>query len=353
MAFRSPSATNTFIPSYETQYALVSATRDPTQFKLARYIQYVKADERVFYYLKLDLDEPARLVTQQEFLWAPGQAAPTEPNIGAFQFVQSSTLKYGFGWIQPNESIDQAEWDLESSQMGIVSQKAMTNRTTSVATIAQTPSNWPTTNTSTVNSLNGGSGKWTTASSDPANVNFLAIKKSITAAYTAIVLQTNAAIRVKDMNLIVSPTLSQLCGNTSEIYYFTKGSPDAFSRQEGVEEKFFGEFGMPPRYSNVNWVVEDSVRVTSRPNVTTGLATSGTRAWVWADASPVIMSRKGGIDGKYGGNSLSTIQLYHYRNMETYTKSDTDNERMMGRIVDDFGVVLPFGQSGYLLQQAS
>ena len=351
MAFRSPSGSNTFTPAYKETLALVSATRDPASFKLARYIQYVKTDLRVAYYLKLDLDEPARVVTQQEFLWAPGQDAPTYNNIGDFQFVQFATLKYGFGWVLPNESIDQAQWDLDSSQMGIVGQKAMTNRTMATATLAQTVGNWPTSNTATANTLNGGAGKWDTASSDPADVHYLAIRKSITSAQETIVQQTNGAIKIKDMNCVVSPLCSRKMGNTSEVYDYTKGSPDAFRRQEG-EEKFYGEFGMPARYADMNIVVEDAVKVTSRPNVTAGLATNGTRAWVWADASPVIMSRKGGIDGKFGGPSMSTVQLYYYRNMETYTKSDTDNERQAGRIVDDIVVLLPFGQSGYLIQAA-
>lgn len=327
MAFRSPSGSNTFVPSYNITLALVQATRDPSSFKLARYLQYVKTDLRVFYYCKLDLDEPARLVTQQEFLWAPGQDAPTYNNIGAFQFVQAATLKYGFGWILPNEAIDQAEWDLDASQMGIVSQKAMTNRTMAMATLVQTSSNWPTSNTATANTLNAGAGKFDTASSDPSDVHYLAIRKALTAAQENIVLQTNGAIKIADMNFVHNPRLAKVMGNTSEIFDYTKGSPDAFRRQEGKDEKFYGEFGMPAVYASMNMVCEDAVKLTSRPNVTTGLATSGTRDWVFATASPAILSRKGGIDGKFGGPSLSTVQLYYYRNMETFTKSDVEDRK--------------------------
>ena len=352
MAYRSPSGSNTFTPAYELTLALVQATRDPGSFKLAKYIQYVKTDLRVFYYCRLDLDEPARLVTQQEFLWAPGQDAPTYGNIGAFQFIQAATLKYGFGWILPNEAIDQAAWDLDASQMGLVSQKAMTNRVMSTSTLAQTVANWPSSNTAMANTLNAGAGKFDTASSDPADVHYLAIRKALTAAQETIVLQTNGAIKIADMNFVGSPKLFKAMGNTSEIFDYTKGSPDAFRRQEGTDVKFFGEFGMPGAYASMNMVCEDAVKVTSRPNVTTGLAVTGTRDWVWASEKPCILSRKGGIEGKYGGPSLSTVQLYYYRNMETFTKSDVDNERQAGRIVDDIVVLLPFGQSGYLIQAA-
>lgn len=351
MAFRSPSPSNTFSINFESTGMIVSSTRDPGEFKLPSYIQYVSTPQRVFRYLKLDLDEPARIVATQEYAWAPGQAAPTEPNIGAFTFVDNATTKYGYGWVLPDEAIDQAEWQLESSQMGIVKSKAMTQRTILVAALVQTTGNWPSTNTATANSLNGGAGRWNTASSDPASAYYLAIRKAIVNAATTVVQQTNSVMKWADINLVVSPVLANAMGSSSEVYDYVKGSPDAFARQKGSEVQN-GEFNMPPQYCNVKIVVEDAVRVTSRPNVTTGLATSGTRSWVWADASPVMLSRKGGVVGQYGGSALSTVQLYAYREMEVYTKSDTDNERQLGRVVDDICPVLPFGQSGYMIQAA-
>jgi len=352
MAFRFPSGSNTFSISWESTHMIVSATRDPSKFKLAQYLQYVPTKQRVFRYLKLDLDEPVRMVSQQEFLWAPGQAAPTgEDNIGAFQYTDSATKKYAYAWTMSDEALDQAEWDLNASQMGIVSQKAMTQRVILTADLAQTASNWPSTNTDTANSLNGGAGKFDTASSDPGSANFLAIKKAITKATEVIVLQTNGTMKWADVNFICSPELSRKMGNSSEVYSYTHGSPDAFGRQIG-EEKYVGEFGMPAKYASVNIVVEDAVKVTTRPNVSSGLGTGAIKSWVWAPEKPVLMSRKGGVNGSYGGQALSTVQLYHYRDMETYTKSDVDNERQQARIVDDIVVVLPFGQSGYLIQNA-
>lgn len=354
MAFRYPSSTNVFSISWESTGMIVSATRDPAAFKLARYIQYVETKNRIFRYLKLDLDEPARIPTQQEFAWAPGQNAPTGDNVGAFQYVDTSTLKYAFPWTLPEESVDQAEWQIEKSQMGIVAQKAMTNRTISTATLAQTASNWPSTNTDTANNLNAGAGSWPTASDDPADVKFLAIRKSLVKAATIAVQQTNAVMKWADLNLVISPNLANKMGNSAEIYNYTKGSPDAYGRQVG-EEKYLkrGDYNMCAEYASVAIVVEDAVKVTSRPNIATPtVGTGGTRAWVWADASPVLMARKGGITGQFGGVALSTIQLYHYRNMETYTRHDVNNERHEGRIVDDFVVVLPFGQSGFLITSA-
>lgn len=352
MAFRTPSASNTFSISWDSTHMLVSSTRDPEQFKLAQYIQYVPTKTRVFRYLKLDLDEPARVPTTQEFAWAPGTDRPTAGNVGAFQYVDSSTVKYAYPWTLPQEALDQAEFQLESSQTGIIKQKAMTVRTMLVSSLAQTASNWPTTNTDNVSNLNGGAGKWDTASSDPASAFYLAIKKALIKACTTIVLQTNGVMKWQDVNCVVSPNLANKMGNSSEIYDYVKGSPDAFARQKG-EDSQIGEFGLPGGgYAGVKFVVEDAVKVTSRPNISTGLATSGTRAFVWDDASPTLMSRKGGVAGTYGGSALSTIQLYAYREMESWSKVDTDNERTLGSVVDDIKVVLPFGQSGFLITGA-
>src|SRR5271166_6950694 len=99
MAYGFPGGANVFVPSWEATHLIVSATRDPGQFRLARWAQYVPVKERVFYYLKLDLDEPARVVSSNQYAWAPGQMAPNFDNIGTFQFVQSFTTKYAYPWV--------------------------------------------------------------------------------------------------------------------------------------------------------------------------------------------------------------------------------------------------------------
>jgi hypothetical protein len=348
MAYRLPSSSNTFSISFESTYMVISATRDPKKFKLAKYIQYVPTKTRVFRYLKLDLDEPARVVQSSDYSWAPGGEAPTVPNVGAFQFVDTATTKYAYPWTLPQESVDQAEWDIENSQMGIIQQKAMTNRTMLVATLAQTAANWPSTNTADNNTLNGGRGPWETASSDPSSAYYLAIKRSLQTAATNVVLQTNAVMKWADLNAVIAPTLANAGGASSEIYDYVKGSPDAKARQRGDGDEIM-EYGMPPEYAGIRIVVEDAVKVTSRPNASSGLGTGGTRTWVWGGTSCVLLARQGGITAQFGGPSLSTVQLYAYREMEVKTKTDVDNERAQGRITDDFVTVLPFGQSGELI----
>ncbi len=154
----------------------------------------------------------------------------------------------------------------------------------------------------------------------------------------------------RDVNLVASPNCLNIMGNTSEVYDFVKGSPDAFARQKG-EDVQIGEYGMPSKYI-VDIVPEDAVRVTTQPNAVTGINVGATRGFVWNDGTPVLLSRKGGVVGQYGGTALSTVQLYAYREMEVWSKSDPDNEREMGRVVDDIAVVLPFGQSGFCMTAA-
>jgi hypothetical protein len=350
MAYRLPSGSNTFVPSWETTGLVVSATRDPDQFKLADYMQYVPVNERVFYYLRLDLDEPARVVTTQEYAWAPGQQAPSYDNIGAFTFVQDSTTKYGYPWVLPDEAIDQSAWDIRSSQMGIVQSKCMTNRTILASNLLQTAANWPSSNTDTVNNLNGGAGKWDTASSDPASAQYLAIRKSLTASMTKTILYTNATMKWKEFRCVIDPIMANKMGNTSEINDYLKGSPDALAQAKGGGNT--GSYNAPNEYASVKFIVEDAVRVSTRANAVAGFGTGATRGWVWQSASPVLLARKGGLVAQYGGNSLATVQMYFYREAVVYTKSDPDNERQMGRVVDDFKTVLSFPQSGFLLQSA-
>jgi hypothetical protein len=234
--------------------------------------------------------------------------------------------------------------------MGIVQSKCMTNRTILASTLLQTSSNWPTTNTDTANNLNGAAGKWDTGSSDPAAAQYLAIRKYLSASMTKTILYTNATMKWKDFKCVIDPIMANKIGNTSEVNDYLKGSPDALAQAKGGGNT--GSYNCPNEYASVKFIVEDAVRVTTRANVTAGLGTGATRGWVWQSASPTLLARKGGLVAQYGSNSLATCQMYFYRESVVYTKSDPDNERQMGRVVDDFKTVLSFPQSGFLIQSA-
>lgn len=345
MAFRFPSGTNTFIPSWEATHTLIAYTRDPKKFRLSKYVEYKKTTKRDAFYLKLDPDQPARIIDDSMFAWAPGADAPRGyNNIGNFQFTEFRCKKRAFPYSLPYEAVDQAEWGIQDQHAGLTLQQSMTLRTIRCATLLQTSSNWPSANAVDVNTLNGGRGKWNTASSDPASGQFCAIKETVLAALEVIKLYTNSVVSQEEMCLVVSPGCARRMAGTSEVHDYVK-SPEGGAMLRG-EEKVFGEWGLPNRLYNYPLIVEDAVKVTSNVNGTV------VRGFCFNSANPVIVSKPGALAGQENGPSYSTVQIYFYREQEVQQKDDPDNERYQGRVVEDYSEQLAAGAAGMSMLNA-
>lgn len=345
MAFRMPSATNTFIPSWEATHTLIAYTRNPKKFRLSKYVEYKKTAKRDAFYLKLDPDQPARIIDDSMFAWAPGGDAPRGyNNIGNFQFSEFRTKKRAFPYTLPYEAVDQAEWQIQQQHAGLTLQQSMTLRTIRVASLLQTSSNWPTANAVDTNTLNGGRGKWNTASSDPASGQFCAIKETVLAALEVIKLQTNSVVNQDEMVLVVAPGLARRMAATGEVHDYVK-SPEGLNMLRGKEEAF-GEWGLPNVLYNFPLVVEDAVKVTSN------VAGTVVRGFCFASSNPVIVSKPGALAGQLDGPSYSTVQIYFYREQEVQEKDDPDNERHTGRVVEDYSEQLAAGAAGMSILNA-
>src|SRR5208337_660254 len=121
------SQSNTFIPNWESSHTLISFTRDPKNFKVASYVEYKETKKRDAYYLKLDLDQPARVIDDSLFGWADGAEAPRgEYNVGGFIWTEFRTKRRAFPYTLGYQAVDQADWEIENQNSGIVMQQAMT-----------------------------------------------------------------------------------------------------------------------------------------------------------------------------------------------------------------------------------
>lgn len=351
------SQSNGFIPSATGQ--VISYIRNEKDFKVNKYTQLIQTPTRVGVYARIDRDQSARVVTDAEFVWADGDERPSGKfNQMAFEWVEFATTRRDYAFQVGNQAIEQAKgsWNPLPHYTGMVAQQAMTNRTSRVITLAETASNWALSGTATshaadANTLNGGAGNWVTASDDPASPNYNAIRKSLLAALVQINLDTNALVQPKDLELIISPALATKMSNTGEINNFYKFGPFAKAKIEGDEGNPNANWGLPPSLYGIDLVVEDAVRVSTRPNAD---GTLGTRAYVKSDTSAILLSRKGGIDGQYGAPSFSTLQVYYYKyQMRVLMFEDQRNERKDGHVEEDFKEVLAAPETGFLLTNVS
>lgn len=345
MTARLPGGYNTFIPSFEASGQVISFTRDPASFKLPQYVQYVNTKLDVGFYLKLDVDQPARQVADADNAWEDGQDAPTgTDNLGNFEYVQYRTKRRAFAFNLGQKAVEQADWKILASQAAIVAQQAMTRRTIQVADLLTTTSNWPSTNYGDANTLNGGLGLLSQGSDDPNDPHYLAIKKALFAAVLATAKYTNGMVQFKDLLWVLNNNLAMAMANTSEIHDYVKNTPFARAQLRGDEPNPNVAWGLPSHVYGIPVVVEDAWKVTSRPG-----ASSVTRSLCWPDATSVLVSRKGGLEGQYGLPSYSTVQLYFYEEMTVESKTDPDNRRHAGRVVEDYIEVLATGLAGFAI----
>lgn len=343
------SAYNGFVPQATGQ--TIGYIRQPTEFALNRYVQYLETPATVGLYAKIHPDNAVAVVDDSDYVWADGDDRPSgDWDLNRWEWKEFSVTRRSYNFRVGHMAIAQAKdtWKPVEVETQTKSSKAMVNRTNRIMTLLQTASNWGA-NTDSATSLNGGAGKWDTASSEPG-VTYNAIYKSLQEAARQINLATNGVVRPRDLVLVISPGLAKAMANAPEIHNYLKFGPFSRKQLEG-KDNYNMEWGLPPSLYGFELVCEDCIRVSSRPkaDATTAL-TDGTRTYVKADDSAILLSRKGGINGSYGFPSFSTVQLYWYEyEMKVEIFDDPENARLKGSITDAFAEVLAAPEAGYLI----
>jgi hypothetical protein len=278
--FAYPGNYNGFIPSFEASGQLISFTRDPKTFKINEYAQYVESKKPIGIYAVLDADQPARVVTDDDFAWPDGAEAPAgNDNLLPFQFLDYRCIRKVYPFTLGDEAVDNSDWKVLAAHADMASQQCMTGRTLLTQKLVQNAANWGS-NTGPVQTLVNGIAGWYSASNDENSPNFLAIKKSLLAAYKQIKLYTNGIVRPDDLRLVLSPGDAQAIGETAEIHDYVAHSPVAKAQVRGEVEGDNVEYGLPNKVYGFRIVVEDATRVSSRPSPPQSAQAVGTRSFI-------------------------------------------------------------------------
>ncbi len=340
-----------FIPA--ANGTIVAAVRDPDSYAVNKYCQLVDAKKNVFVWHKIHFDDAGQrgltVSADNEAIWVDGQKAPeNNQNRQRFTLVEGQVIRrawdFQIGW----ENIEDADLPTLMSNTMMVQNQAMTNITRRVAAILTTAANWPTTNTADASVTNGGAGFWDQATSDPASPNYLAIKKSLDTAVENIRLVTNNAFELnqKNLRLILGPKAARRISQTDEIHNYLKGSPDA----KDVLISTLGNYGLPKYLYGLEIVVEASGTIAGHQTTDGSAVAIGStgRSFVWPENTAVITSQVGGLDGKIGGPSFSTIQRFYREKELAVEVEDFKWDRLTkGRAVTRDVCKLTCGESGY------
>lgn len=342
-----PGGSNTYIPSWEATGLVIKYTRDPSYFRINKYTKELKVPRDNGYYLTLDGDQPYRVVSINDYLWEDTADAPGgRQERQAFGFQPYRTARYCFPFHLGRKSVVQAEWPILAEHAAMAACKAMTVRTLLSTTLATTAANWTGTwgtNTSAV------TGVWSTSSETD-----LFIQTDINSAMIAVEQASGGIVTDEEaLTIIMNPVRARSIARAPEYRNYIKGSPDALAAitdQRNPNRRY----GLAPYLYGLELVVENAVVVSTPKSGNVASPPSQTRAYIWPNASVAITSRPRGIvQSDEQTLDFSTFAFRFYEQMTTEQKSDPDNRREVGRVVEDYVVIMQAPQTGYLFTGAS
>jgi hypothetical protein len=334
-----PGGSNTYIKDFRSSGKLqIGFSRNPKKFPLPNYCQTVPVERDAGFYLNINVEQAGRIVDAdlQEFVWPDGADQPIN-NDGTenFNFKDYRTKRYAYGFKLGQKAREQADWDIEKTEAAILAQRAMTARTVKAVQTLTTDANWDSTHIATVSGISGNTGNWaasTTARQD--------IKRSLHYGDEIISADTLGVVEQDQLMLLMNPNTAKAIARCQEIVDHIKGSPEAYDQVRGGRGKF-AKYGLPDTLYGYPIVLENSFRVT-----TVRGATKATQR-VLPDGVAFLISQVGGLVNENEGPNFSTLSMFVYEDMSVETKNDPDNRRSLGRIVDDFDVVLTAPASGF------
>ena len=337
-----PGGSNTYIPSWEATGLIIKYTRNPSYFRINKYLKDMKVPKDQGYYLTLSGDDPYRVLNVNDYLWEDSVDAPGgRQERQGFGFLPFRTARYCFPFNLGRKSVDQAEWPILAEHAAMAAAKAMTVRTMINYTLASTTGNW----TGTWGTNSGAVSAAWSASTTTLNT----IQTDINTAMIAIEQASGGIVCDEEaLHITMNPTLARGVAKSGEYKTYIQGSPDALAAitdQRNPNRRY----GLAPFLYGLALVVENAVVVTTPKGANVASPASQTRSYVWGTSNVVISSKPQGLVAEDQQTlDFSTFAARFYEQMTTEQKSDPDNRREIGRVVEDYCVTLQAPQTGYL-----
>lgn len=341
-----PSGVNTHVPEFGKGSLVIDFSRNPKDFKINQYMQVIPVNKMRDFYLRMTLEEAARVLNDDlaDNAWGDGADRPSGADeTESFGFEEYRCKRYAYPARLGQLGIQHASWDVVQQHSRIKAQQAMTKRSVKVITEMTTSGNYDSTHRSDVASISANTGNWaasTTARGD--------IQRSFNYAASVIRKDTFGVVKGPMLRVVVSPDCARQMAASQEVKDFIKGSYEAGKLIRGEEEWANDEFNLPKHLFGYEIVVEDTVKVTSRKGATRAAG------WAMPDATPFMCARVGTLEGVANSPNFSTgvIFVYSLNDMELIEELDSKNRRTDVIVVDNFVPKLIAPISGFLFTGA-
>lgn len=339
MAPAFPGQYNTFIPDHAaTGRLVVDFSRNPSDFPLPRWWQYVNVTKNQGRYIKMTVEMAGRVLsaTGQDAYWPDNAPRPSNnEKTESFEYQPVRTDRYEDGFNLGDLAASQADWDVVAQHARITAQRCMTRRSLIGTNLALTATQYPAAHRITdVTSLAGVTGKL-----DVSTVDRSDIKRVFDHAADLIRKETLSAVKPDQLMVVVGPEFARRIAATNEIRSYIQQHEGAYKYVEGNLGPH-NNYGLPERLYDYNIVVEDTVRVSTRKGETT------VKGYIFDGDTILMGARVGGLEGIEGAPSFSTWSCFFKEEMTVETKHDTDNRRHQGSIVEDYEMVVTSPSTG-------
>lgn len=344
-----PGGSNTYIPSWEATGLLIKYTREASYFRINKYAKDIKVPKDQGFYLTLSGEDPYRVVSINDYLWEDSADAPGgRQERQAFGFLPYRTARYCFPFSLGRKSVQQADWPILAEHARMAACKAMTVRTQLNTTVATTAAGWA---GPWGNNYAAASNVWSTS---PGGAGTCYIQNDINTGMIQIERASGGIVTDEDgLYFTVGPVLARGIAVSPEYRGYIQGSPDALSSLTDHRNPA-RKYGLAPQLYGLWLVVENAVRVTTPKPGNVPSPPSDSRSYIWPSTNAMISSKPQGFSAE-GEQALdfSTLAFRFFEQMTTESKSDPDNRREIGRVVEDYVCRLQAPQTGFLFTGTS
>lgn len=356
MTLRALGPTNAVLP---VPTGIVQGFIRKTEFPFNKYCQYVPAPDVQFTYWRLDPDENVRLVELNQYAWHYGDYAPT--GMGETERVEllsDRIRRWNFPWTIDDQTIASfGKQNISPTNLLNLNKmnQAKLHLASQVITTLQAADFGS--NTGTPVSLTGQAGAFFDLSSGvemlPAgttnpqygiiNSTFQAIKQYLT-------LGTNGAVDGSEMVAVLPVGVAKAIAKSGEMREWLKQSQ--FAKE--ITDPNIVNWNLPPTYAGFTLVVEDTVRCyinqKADGTVASVTATPTEKGFALTGDTVYFLSRPGGLDGGYGYQNFSSVQIYTLNGqMQVRARGDSWNQLQEGQIVMENRVVFPAAIASFKL----
>lgn len=331
---------NTFVPSFEASGKLqIEYSRNPKSFPINKYVKNIPVKEDKGYYLNLDTSACARIQNTTGREWPDGQEAPNGDwfKVG-LDWPVYITKRYATPYSVGQKATDQAAWDVLATYGRVAAQAQMTFRTKKAITALTTTGNWGN-NTGTATAVGGGVLDTATTSNNYNQALMQAVASRIHKA-------TYGMTDWPDLNMVMNPNTASRIARSPEVVDWLKQSPAALAQVRGDVESQNGKWGLPDVFFGMKTTIENAVVNTAEIGVADSVD------YILPDGYIYFLSRPEGLMGDAGVPNFATCNFFLYEDMTVESKTDPDNRRTKGRVVDDFDFKIVAPATGFLITGA-